>query len=350
MEPKAVTWAVLGLLAQRPRSGYEIKQAVDRTIRHFWAASYGQIYPELRQLEAAGWIQGADGSRGARSKRVYTITAEGQRGDARVARRSRDTHRAPRRTRCCASSSPTCSLPSRRSDCWPHGARATAPCSSTCARSTPTSRARSDVRRPRLSLGPGLLRMGSRGATARNVACAGPPRGSARADVAVDAPARTAAVRRRGRRAGPRLLRRVEAVGARTCHRRLDRRVPRAGRVGAAARPRPDADRRGGSVRRDPGPGRARRAQHNRVPRATGRPERALGPRLLRLDRDRPAAGRRVRRRLVPVSRRSGPARTYRREFGMQSFVWGLVSLARAALRLWALLDSASAASSSSRS
>lgn len=30
----------------------------------------------------------------------------------------------------------------------------------------------------------------------------------------------------------------------------------------------------------------------------------------------------------------------YRREFGMQSFVWGLVSLARAGLRLWALLDS----------
>ena len=79
MEPKAVTWAVLGLLAQRPRSGYEIKQAVDRTIRHFWAASYGQIYPELRQMEAAGWIQGADDSRGARSRRVYTITAAGQR-------------------------------------------------------------------------------------------------------------------------------------------------------------------------------------------------------------------------------------------------------------------------------
>ena len=30
----------------------------------------------------------------------------------------------------------------------------------------------------------------------------------------------------------------------------------------------------------------------------------------------------------------------YRREFGMQSFVWGLVCLARAGLRLWGLLDS----------
>jgi len=79
MEPTAVTWAVLGLLASRARSGYDIKQAVDRTIRHFWAASYGQIYPELRRLEAAGWIEGTDGSRGARTRRIYTITDEGRR-------------------------------------------------------------------------------------------------------------------------------------------------------------------------------------------------------------------------------------------------------------------------------
>src|SRR3954452_14348168 len=79
MKPTAVTWAVLGLLALRPRSGYDIKQAVDRTIRHFWAASYGQIYPELRRLEAAAWIEGRDGSRGARSRRLYSITPEGRR-------------------------------------------------------------------------------------------------------------------------------------------------------------------------------------------------------------------------------------------------------------------------------
>ena len=78
MEPSAVTWAVLGLLEQRPRSGYDLKRAVDRTIRHFWAASYGQIYPELRRLEDAGWIEGSDGSRGARSRRVYSITPRGR--------------------------------------------------------------------------------------------------------------------------------------------------------------------------------------------------------------------------------------------------------------------------------
>jgi PadR family transcriptional regulator, regulatory protein AphA len=78
MEPSAVTWAVLGLLEQRPRSGYDLKRAVDRTIRHFWAASYGQIYPELRRLEDAGWVEGSDGSRGARSRRVYSITTRGR--------------------------------------------------------------------------------------------------------------------------------------------------------------------------------------------------------------------------------------------------------------------------------
>jgi PadR family transcriptional regulator, regulatory protein AphA len=79
MKPTAVTWAVLGLLGRKPMSGYDVKRAVDRTIRHFWAASYGQIYPELRRLEEAGWIAGADASRGERARRLYTITAEGRR-------------------------------------------------------------------------------------------------------------------------------------------------------------------------------------------------------------------------------------------------------------------------------
>src|SRR6185437_4326200 len=79
MEPTAVTWAVLGLLAERPMSGYDIKRAVDRTIRHFWAASYGQIYPELKRLEEAGWIGGQDASQGERARRVYATTAQGRR-------------------------------------------------------------------------------------------------------------------------------------------------------------------------------------------------------------------------------------------------------------------------------
>lgn len=74
----AVTWAVLGLIAQKPRSGYDIKRLVDRTIRHFWAASYGQIYPELKRLEEVGWIAGDNAPRGGRARRVYAITEAGR--------------------------------------------------------------------------------------------------------------------------------------------------------------------------------------------------------------------------------------------------------------------------------
>jgi DNA-binding PadR family transcriptional regulator len=77
VQPTAVTWVVLGLVALKPRSGYEIKRIVDRSIRHFWAASYGQIYPELRRLAEEGWIAGEDDPRGGRSRRVYRITPAG---------------------------------------------------------------------------------------------------------------------------------------------------------------------------------------------------------------------------------------------------------------------------------
>jgi PadR family transcriptional regulator AphA len=79
MQPTAVTWAVLGLLGVKPMSGYDLKRAVDRTIRDFWAASYGEIYPELKRLEDAGWISGKDASQGERARRVYKLTAQGGR-------------------------------------------------------------------------------------------------------------------------------------------------------------------------------------------------------------------------------------------------------------------------------
>ncbi len=80
MKPTAVTWAVLGLIALEPRSGYDVKRIVDRSIRHFWAASYGQIYPELRRLEEAGWITAEDARNGGRRRTVYRITPAGRKG------------------------------------------------------------------------------------------------------------------------------------------------------------------------------------------------------------------------------------------------------------------------------
>ena len=73
----AVTPVVLGLLAEAPRSGYDIKTVVDRSTRFFWAASYGQIYPELRRLESDGLVEGEDAPNGARDRRVYKLTPSG---------------------------------------------------------------------------------------------------------------------------------------------------------------------------------------------------------------------------------------------------------------------------------
>jgi DNA-binding PadR family transcriptional regulator len=78
MTQTAVTPVVLGLLALGPRSGYDIKAAVDRSTRFFWAASYGQIYPELRRLEAEGLVAGEDAPNGARGRRVYELTDAGR--------------------------------------------------------------------------------------------------------------------------------------------------------------------------------------------------------------------------------------------------------------------------------
>ncbi len=79
MELNATAKVILGLLAARPRSGYEIKQLVDHSARFFWAASYGRIYPELKRLSAAGLIEGSAASHGGRQRTVYELTPAGRR-------------------------------------------------------------------------------------------------------------------------------------------------------------------------------------------------------------------------------------------------------------------------------
>src|SRR5205085_5797907 len=61
------------------QTGYDIKQLVDKSTRHFWAASYGQIYPELRRLEGEGMVRGRPEPTGGRARMVYELTEEGQR-------------------------------------------------------------------------------------------------------------------------------------------------------------------------------------------------------------------------------------------------------------------------------
>jgi DNA-binding PadR family transcriptional regulator len=77
MDLSPTAYVILGMVSREPRSGYEIKALVDNTTRFFWAASYGQIYPELKKLSEARLIKGSDVPRGERKRTVYAITADG---------------------------------------------------------------------------------------------------------------------------------------------------------------------------------------------------------------------------------------------------------------------------------
>src|SRR5437868_10362159 len=71
---------ILGMIGVGRRTGYDIKQFVDKSTRHFWAASYGQIYPELKRLEEQGLVRGRPEPTGGRSRTVYELTEAGQAG------------------------------------------------------------------------------------------------------------------------------------------------------------------------------------------------------------------------------------------------------------------------------
>jgi DNA-binding PadR family transcriptional regulator len=78
MELNATSQVILGMLGLGPMCGYEIKQLVDSSTRFFWAASYGQIYPELRRLTEGGLISGEAEPHGNRKRTVFSLTPAGR--------------------------------------------------------------------------------------------------------------------------------------------------------------------------------------------------------------------------------------------------------------------------------
>src|ERR1700745_1136680 len=68
---------ILGMIAFGKRTGYDIKTFVDKTTRYFWAASYGQIDPELKRLEDQALVQGRHEPSGGRARTVYELTEAG---------------------------------------------------------------------------------------------------------------------------------------------------------------------------------------------------------------------------------------------------------------------------------
>jgi PadR family transcriptional regulator, regulatory protein AphA len=69
-------YAVLGMLSLRPMSGYDIKKTIEGSVSNFWNESFGQIYPMLTKLLAAGFVE-ETGDRESR-KREFKITKRGR--------------------------------------------------------------------------------------------------------------------------------------------------------------------------------------------------------------------------------------------------------------------------------
>ena len=78
MDLNPTAYVILGMLRHEHRSGYEIKSMVDRSTRFFWAASYGQIYPELRRLAEAGLVEPQSQPTGRRKRTLYRLTDAGR--------------------------------------------------------------------------------------------------------------------------------------------------------------------------------------------------------------------------------------------------------------------------------
>lgn len=78
MARTTTSFLVLGLISRGHRTGYEMKTVIERGARFFWTASYGQLYPELKRLEADGLITGSPDPDSGRGRTLYALTAAGE--------------------------------------------------------------------------------------------------------------------------------------------------------------------------------------------------------------------------------------------------------------------------------
>ncbi|WP_308279623.1 PadR family transcriptional regulator [Phycicoccus mangrovi] len=78
--PSLLGYALLGLLARRPSTGYDLARRMDRPVGYFWTARHSQIYPELARLESSALVEHVDiDGAGPRQTKRYSPTAAGLR-------------------------------------------------------------------------------------------------------------------------------------------------------------------------------------------------------------------------------------------------------------------------------
>jgi DNA-binding PadR family transcriptional regulator len=73
----SLRYALLGLLAEEPASGYDLARKFERNLRRYaWHAQHSQIYPELNRLAQDGFAKVVE--EGPRGRRTYAITDAGR--------------------------------------------------------------------------------------------------------------------------------------------------------------------------------------------------------------------------------------------------------------------------------
>jgi DNA-binding PadR family transcriptional regulator len=78
-ELTTTSYAILGLLAIKPWTTYELAQQMERSLRYFWPRAQSRIYEEPKRLAALGLAKAARDSVGRRQRTTYSITAKGRR-------------------------------------------------------------------------------------------------------------------------------------------------------------------------------------------------------------------------------------------------------------------------------
>jgi PadR family transcriptional regulator AphA len=75
----SLRFALLGLLAVEPASGYDLKRAINRSTYFIWNATGPQIYSTLHKLREEGCITSRSLAQdGKPDKQIHTITAQGR--------------------------------------------------------------------------------------------------------------------------------------------------------------------------------------------------------------------------------------------------------------------------------
>jgi DNA-binding PadR family transcriptional regulator len=66
--------AIISLLSEEPRNGYQIIQEINERTGGLWRVSSGSVYPAISQLEDEGLIEPTDGN----GRKLFALTAAGR--------------------------------------------------------------------------------------------------------------------------------------------------------------------------------------------------------------------------------------------------------------------------------